>query len=284
MRGRENILHRTRLSLNTSLLIIRTEIGSEAIVLIGYFDDSGTHTNSEIVVMAGFVGTREQWQQFKKAWSDKLSEPLPGKPPLKRFHMVDCMQRDREFSDYSEAERDAVIHDFRQTILDAKLIGNVTAVDRVAWDEIMVGPLRMLYGDAEWYCLNNCMSFSINQATNFFADNAVELFFDNRPEIIKGPFQAILSKFEALYNGDPQFPRWSHLVKCSFVSSEEHKPLQAADMLAWESNHHALSWLHGSSAPLPRPHLLPFVKTGLITAGFADRGSIEGMASMLSVT
>ena len=129
-------------------------------MLIGYFDDSGTHTNSEIVVMAGFVGTREQWQQFKKAWSDKLSEPLPGKPPLKRFHMVNCVQRDREFSDYTEAERDAVIHDFRQIILDAKLIGNVTAVDRVAWDEIMVGPLRMLHGDAEWYCLNSCMGFA----------------------------------------------------------------------------------------------------------------------------
>jgi hypothetical protein len=139
--------------------------------------------------------------------------------------MVDCMQRDREFSNYSEAERDAVIHDFRQIILNANLIGNVTAVDRAAWDSIIVGPLRMLYGDAEWYCINTCMSFSINIATKHYQDNDASLIFDNRPEVIKGPFQAILSKFEALYNGDPEFPRWPDLAKSSFLPSEVHKPL-----------------------------------------------------------
>jgi hypothetical protein len=252
-------------------------------MLLAYFDDSGTHSNSEIVVMAGFAGTEEQWKKFEEAWGDKLSKPLPDKPPLKRFHMVRCMQRDQEFSNYSEADCDAVIHDFRQIILDAKLIGHVTAVDRVAWDQIMVGPLRMLFGDAEWFCVNSCMSFSINKATESFSDRDVSLILDNRPEIVKGPFEAILSKFAALYNGDPAFPRWPHLVKSSFLSSEVHKSLQAADMLAWESHHHALRWLHGSSAPQPRPHLQRFIETGLITAGFADRDAIKGMASGLNV-
>src|ERR1700726_2043033 len=50
-------------------------------------------------------------------------------------------------------------------------------------------------------------------------------------------------------------------------------------MLAWESHYHAIRWLHDSSAPQPRPHLLPFVKTGLITAGFVNRGEMQGLAS-----
>jgi hypothetical protein len=50
-------------------------------MLLAYFDDSGTHGNSEIVVMAGFVGTEEQWKIFEKAWSKKLSEPLPSLRP-----------------------------------------------------------------------------------------------------------------------------------------------------------------------------------------------------------
>jgi hypothetical protein len=188
-------------------------------MLVGYFDDSGTHDDSEVIVMAGFVGPEEQWKKFDKAWADKLSEPLAGKPPLKRFHMVRCMQGDGEFSGYSDAERDAVIHDFRQIILDAKLIGNVTAVDRVAWDEVMVGPLRMLFGDAEWFGVNTCMSFATNQATEAFQDKEVSLVFDDRLENVRGPFQTILSKFVSLYNGDPAFPRWPHLVLLSHKKS-----------------------------------------------------------------
>jgi hypothetical protein len=252
-------------------------------MLVGYFDDSGTHDDSEVIVMAGFVGTEEQWKQLEKSWADKLLEPLPNKPALKRFHMVRYMHRDHEFSRYSEAERDAVIHDFRQLILDAKLIGNVTAVDRVAWDQIMIGPLRLLFGNAEWFCVNSCMSFAINQATEALQDKKVSLIFDDRPEIVKGPFQAILSKFMALYNGDPEFPSWPHLAKCSFLPSEAHTPLQAADMLAWESHHHAVRWLHETSGPRPRAHVQPFVETGLITAGFADRATIQGMAAGLAI-
>jgi hypothetical protein len=256
------------------------------IVLSAYFDDSGTHGDAEIIVMAGFIGTEEQWKPFDEAWATKLKNPLPeaGKPPLKRFHMANCEARQGEFIGYSEPESDAVIHDFRQLILDAKLAGHVMAVDRVAWDELIIGPLRIFFGDAEWFCLNSCLTFAISKAKEQATDKVISLVFDNRPEVVKASFQEPLSKFQtSFYNGDPRFPDWPHLIGSSFLSSEVIRPLQAADMLAWESYSHAKRHLHEDPVPQPREHLRRFVETGLITAGFADIESIKNMSSLFKI-
>jgi hypothetical protein len=34
--------------------------------LTGYFDESGTHAGSELMLMAGFVGDARQWRKFEK--------------------------------------------------------------------------------------------------------------------------------------------------------------------------------------------------------------------------
>jgi Protein of unknown function (DUF3800) len=263
------------------LLLPRSSREGVIVVLSAYFDDSGTHSDSDVVVMAGFIGTEDQWEPFDEAWKAKLKEPLPGKPILRRFHMAQCVARRGEFIGYSDAESDAVIHDFRQLILDAKLTGHVMAVDKVAWDEIIVGPLRVFFGDAEWFSVNSCLTYAINKAKEHTSDRMISLVFDNRPEVIKVSFLEPLSKFQtSFYNGDPNFPDWPHLIGSSFLSSEVIRPLQAADMLAWESYRHAKRNLHEDPTPEPREHLQRFVETELITAGFADRESIKSLSSM----
>src|ERR1700730_2485527 len=92
-------------------LLPPSSCGGLIIVLSAYFDDSGTNGDSEIVVMAGFIGTAEQWKPFDEAWAAKLTEPLLGKPTLSRFHMANCMARNGALFGYSEADRNAVIHD-----------------------------------------------------------------------------------------------------------------------------------------------------------------------------
>ena len=93
-------------------------------MLVGYFDDSRTHNDPKIIVWAGFVGAEDQWAGLTTVWIAKLAAPLPGKPPLRSFHMSKCEARDGEFADYNVAEKDAVIHDFRQLIIDFERHGS----------------------------------------------------------------------------------------------------------------------------------------------------------------
>jgi hypothetical protein len=111
-------------------------------MLRAYFDDSGTHRSSDAVLLGGLIGTPVQCDLFEREWAAKLAAPLPDKPPLPRFHLASCNACDEEFRGYTRAESDAVIHDFRQIILNAGLIGTAFAVDRRAWDEFITGPAR----------------------------------------------------------------------------------------------------------------------------------------------
>jgi hypothetical protein len=67
-------------------------------MLTAYFDDSGTHTTSDLVLWCGLFGSEHQWKLFNELWAQILAEPCPGKPPLQRFHMTECQNSLGEFT------------------------------------------------------------------------------------------------------------------------------------------------------------------------------------------
>lgn len=77
-------------------------------MLRAYFDDSGTHADSEVVAIGGLIGTVDQWNEFDRKWKALLAAPLPSKPPLRMFHLSHCNAANGEFRGYSDAECDAV--------------------------------------------------------------------------------------------------------------------------------------------------------------------------------
>src|ERR1041385_5553142 len=106
-----------------------------------FFDDSGTHTLSEIMVLGGVVGTDWQWDAYAERWRALLASPLPGKPRLKQFHLAPCRAGQGEFMGYTQAERDHINYLFRKVIVDVGMVTIAAAVDKRAWDEIIVGDL-----------------------------------------------------------------------------------------------------------------------------------------------
>src|SRR5207302_10270039 len=106
-------------------------------MLTAYFDDSGTHDDSAFVLLGGLYGTDEQWEAFDIAWRAKLAAAVPDKPSLRRFHMFDCQHGDGEFVGYSKPERDALIHDLRNIIIDGGLHGYCCGGSRGDWDDLV---------------------------------------------------------------------------------------------------------------------------------------------------
>jgi len=63
--------------------------------LAGYFDESGTHDDSSIVVVAGVVSSTQQWLKFDRKWRNALDAEN-----LSTFHMTDFENRQGQFKDW----------------------------------------------------------------------------------------------------------------------------------------------------------------------------------------
>src|SRR5215471_10855515 len=61
-------------------------------ILTTYLDESGTHVGSPISVMAGYVGTSEQWTGLEADWA-----AFVGKAKVRHIHAVDLFKRTNQF-------------------------------------------------------------------------------------------------------------------------------------------------------------------------------------------
>jgi hypothetical protein len=216
-----------------------------------YFDDSGTHKGSAFVVLGGLVGLDEQWEPLCDKWAAKLAAPLPDKPRLSKFHLSACMAGSDAFRDYRPVEREALAGEFRDLIIEAGLGATASAIDRVAWDELVVGRIRHLLGPALQPCFLKCIDRAMEYAKAWgSAGDQIAVMFDKGIE--SDELHDIIDKY-----------LWSQpeVVSVTFGRVEKFIPLQAADMIATESYWHTRS----SAARLPFQHYLRHAKAaGLI--------------------
>ena len=215
------------------------------LMLQAYFDDSGTHANSRVVVVAGLIGSMAQWEAFDALWRAKLAEPLPGKPPLSKFHLSACNSGQGEFADYRLGERDLVTRAFREIVIEAGLISTASAIERHAWNELVPASVLKAVVSDVGVCIDNCVRETWKIAAEHPEGERIAIFFD------RGFWIPELKKITAPYTYPLGTPRVDSI---NAVCVEEFLPLQGADIVATENYWHALEVLKIGDDAAPRPH------------------------------
>ena len=85
----------------------------------GYFDGSGTHVGSKVLVIAGFIGEEEAFVDLDQQWEKVLNDPRwPTRLP--EFHTVECVHGGGEFQQggWNYAERLALYGDLTRVIVE----------------------------------------------------------------------------------------------------------------------------------------------------------------------
>ncbi len=245
-------------------------------MLTAYFDDSGTHSGSDIVLLAGIFGNQWQWNLFNRLWIEKLANPLPGRPALERFHMTDCFNSLNEFEGWRREETDYFAHEMIGIILRASLWGGATSVSAKAWNHHVTGDLRRASGDPEGGAIRNSFYMAIDWArTHASYDSQIAFVFEDRPDR-KAEYQAVYNVFSDHNNATGMRPE---IASLTFVQARKFLPLQAADLLAWEIYRDELYFFgkHRKPNQFHRKPLIRLLESGQFRIAAATPETIEKM-------
>jgi hypothetical protein len=236
------------------------------LLMLKAYNGSGTHGGRGVVVMGGLVGAVDQWEAFEVEWAALLADPLPKahKPPLRMFHLSHCRNHWGEFADYSDAESDAVTHDFRRLVMDAGLFSFAAAIEREPWRELAATK----FGSDIGACVGRCIEAAIGFASDHPLGDSAGLVFDRgmwtqELEIRTTPFTYPLVR-----------PRIRSITACTV---EDVLPLQAADIVATENYWHALEVLKLGIDAAPRAHMQHYLGEMPHLGVILDRPAIEAL-------
>lgn len=256
------------------VLLPREQPNGWLAMLTAYFDDSGTHGHSNIVLMAGVFGTEAEMRSLELLWQHVLDDPLDGrKPPVGRFHMAECQDSRGEFEGWKRVEVDYFCHKLQDAILESGVAAYGMCCSRQDWDDVVTGDMRAILGDAEGFAVRNCFVKAIEWAKANTFDPEMTFVFDDRPQKMR--------ETKVVFDAFERHTPYPHLAGIAFLTSHKVRPLQAADMIAWELYQHGNDILVSGMRGPQRPQFLRLgaaLGPGIRFVGqIALRGEIENI-------
>jgi len=195
-----------------------------------YWDDSGTHKESPIAVAACYVATKEQWDQFKINWDEAREQE-----GFDVFHMADFMatpEYKREpFCGWDKNKKSRVYFRLASIINTRVRMGFAIAVPKDAYDRYAPERFRKEYADGHYaFAVKTCMGMVNTWHETYAKGQGVQYVFDNM-----GKGRGEIGDIWKMAEQEPEEAEKGGFRPggYSFQSKEFFKPLQAADILAW---------------------------------------------------
>jgi hypothetical protein len=192
----------------------------------GFFDESGTHNNSEIITVGGLISSYVGWSRFEIEWTQILKAR-----GIKVFHFSEFMARQGEFAnEWTNSERNQLMERLCTAVSDNVLLGLATSVFRNDYEAEVPKELQRQIKDPYYFGLYTCLWQVLTLEKNVprvSLPKPVEFLFDRKKGyegFASAIYYAIKEQFEQL-GWDPVF---GHM---GFGSKEKDVPLQAADLL-----------------------------------------------------
>jgi len=195
-------------------------------VIRAYFDDSGSEglPSGSHVCLAGYLADDHYWVTFNRLWRHQLARHGIG-----CVHMKDLIPLQGEYKSLGldTTKRDQVIGDFIRVIQYSELIGFGVAVDAAAWREARKQSPKSV--NAQMFCFARLFRLVVERMKKSAEREWLNVHFDSNPEF--GAQR--LRLFDEIRRTD-ESARW-FFPSITFADMRTYLPLQAADILAWES-------------------------------------------------
>lgn len=188
-----------------------------------YFDESGTHDGSPVMAVAAYVYESQKCAQLDLEWKVALNEfGLPY------FHMTDCALGYGEFAFMDKAKRIAAQTAFMEIIKKYASCGVYALAHEETWSTVMSAfdP----FGSAYTWCCFVCLAGINNWINEQEGGGDVAYFFESGHRF-QGQASNLMASLFKNQTLRAEFRYSSH----SFVDKAEIRPIQSADVLAWQA-------------------------------------------------
>jgi len=196
-----------------------------------HFDDSGTHKEAPIAVVAGWISPVAQWKKFVRDWKKAAADE-----GFKVFHMAEFMANNHksEFADkdkWNDAKKLRVVRRLREIITQRAVRGFGITVHKKDYDDLVQGDLCNKFGDFHYsWAVSTVIGLLENWRESTRIREPIEYIFDRMTEGRKEIEQIFLNA----ESKDDSLHRYGIYKGChSFRDKAVILPLQAADMMAW---------------------------------------------------
>jgi len=210
-------------------------------MFIACFDDSGTDSNSDIAIAACYVSTKRGWDDFVEAWNAVRWQEGFGAVP---FHMAEFVAPNKQghqpWCHWNKEKKDHVYERLANVINENKRIGIAVAVPKAVWDSTPE-QIRAHYGREHYtFAVRMCMNRLLDWRAGSLNILPLRYIFDW--EMNTSPKRKEISRVFDIISR-PQNWQVARMLGIepngfSFEHREDFKPLQAADILAWQMRNH----------------------------------------------
>lgn len=242
----------------------------EILVLKAFFDDSGTHDKSDVIVMGGIIASEESWVALEPKWQEALDYLC-----IKKMHMSHCENAWREFKEWPRPRRDEAIFRFSDIICETGGRMLASAVSRTAWDSVTAQTdLGQIFYEPIDFPFNTCMRRALeSRRATSSGPEEVRVVFDSREQNLSF-WQDLASNYEK---------KWpDKLVGYSFGRMAKVIPLQAADMVAYEAFVHQCEFERTGDNFSYRPNMVKLMRCLATWAGFYSEENLLDYARKLT--
>jgi len=247
--------------------------GNSAMAMLSvFFDDSGTHAESQVAVAACFISDKPRWADFDEKWRVLLEDEQ-----FTCFHMSDFLAREGEFKNWNDEKRERVFNRVLGIVDKCAWQGYATAVIKNDYDRAITGKLREKIGDRHYtFAVQGCI-FYLQQFMHQKEADGIQYVFDR---MTKGHGE-IGDLFSDLVH-DPAGDYFGiHEGGWSFQSKKRFLPLQSADILACEAYRYMRDHVIGKDRT-KEPLFQSSVKVPILRPQFFDYDSLVEFASVVT--
>ncbi len=190
---------------------------------IAYVDDSGSGGDSRYYVLGGFKALDSTWEAFARDWQGVLD----ATPAIRRFKMQEAEHPDKgPFRGLNWKQRLDKVNAFIDVIEKHELFGFTEALSHDGY-QLHLKPLQApTFDDPYFIAFGFALTAFSSHEQHYESAESVHFVFDE---------QTVQEKAKTFYLQMHDLkPYRGVIASITFATDDQHLPLQAADLLAWQ--------------------------------------------------